>query len=33
MEWKGRDVISVRDFSKGDIEFVLKVAERLEGGN
>lgn len=32
MEWKGRDVISVRDFSKGDIEFVLKVAERLEGG-
>ncbi|NJE85238.1 aspartate carbamoyltransferase [Thermococcus sp. CX2] len=30
MEWKGRDVISVRDFSKEDIEFVLKVAERLE---
>ncbi|WP_258083675.1 aspartate carbamoyltransferase [Thermococcus thermotolerans] len=30
MDWKGRDVISVRDFSKEDIEFVLKVAERLE---
>jgi len=30
MKWKGRDVISIRDFSKEDIEFVLKVAERLE---
>jgi len=30
MNWKGRDVISIRDFSKSDIEFVLKVAERLE---
>jgi len=30
MNWKGRDVISIRDFSKEDIEFVLKVAERLE---
>ncbi|WP_148883294.1 aspartate carbamoyltransferase [Thermococcus aciditolerans] len=30
MDWKGRDVISVRDFSKEDIEFVLNVAERLE---
>ncbi len=30
MDWKGRDVISIRDFSKEDIEFVLKVAERLE---
>jgi len=30
MDWKGRDVISVRDFSREDIEFVLNVAERLE---
>ncbi|WP_297437630.1 aspartate carbamoyltransferase [Thermococcus sp.] len=30
MNWKGRNVISVRDFSKEDIEFVLDVAERLE---
>ncbi|ASJ00013.1 aspartate carbamoyltransferase [Thermococcus gorgonarius] len=30
MDWKGRDVISIRDFSKEDIEFVLNVAERLE---
>ncbi len=30
MNWKGRDVISVRDFSKEDIEFLLKIAERLE---
>ncbi len=31
MGWTGRDVVSIRDFSKEDIEFVLKVAERLEG--
>ncbi|AMM53777.1 aspartate carbamoyltransferase [Pyrococcus kukulkanii] len=30
MEWTGRDVISIRDFSKEDIEFVLLTAERLE---
>ncbi|WP_367883285.1 hypothetical protein [Thermococcus peptonophilus] len=30
MDWKGRDVVSIRDFSKDDIEFVSKVAERLE---
>lgn len=30
MEWKGRDVISIRDFSKEDIEVVLSTAERLE---
>ncbi|AEH24437.1 aspartate carbamoyltransferase [Pyrococcus yayanosii] len=30
MEWKGRDIISIRDFSKEDIEFVLETAERLE---
>jgi len=30
MDWKGRDVVSIRDFSKEDIEFVLNVAERLE---
>ena len=28
--WKGRDVISIRDFSKDDIEYVLSTAERLE---
>ena len=28
--WKGRDVISIRDFKKEDIEHVLKTAERLE---
>ncbi|WP_457754255.1 aspartate carbamoyltransferase [Thermococcus sp.] len=28
--WKGRDVISIRDFSKEDIEYVLNTAERLE---
>jgi len=28
--WKGRDVISIRDFSKKDIEHVLKTAEKLE---
>lgn len=28
--WKGRDVISIRDFTKEDIEHVLKTAERLE---
>ncbi|WP_324736648.1 aspartate carbamoyltransferase [Thermococcus sp. SY098] len=28
--WKGRDVISIRDFSKDDIEYVLNTAERLE---
>ena len=30
MDWTGRDVISIRDFSKEDIEFVLSTAERLE---
>ncbi len=30
MGWKNRDVISIRDFSREDIEFVLKTAERLE---
>ncbi len=30
MDWKNRDVISIRDFSREDIEFVLKTAERLE---
>ncbi|CAB50232.1 aspartate carbamoyltransferase [Pyrococcus abyssi] len=30
MDWKGRDVISIRDFSKEDIETVLATAERLE---
>ncbi|AAL80723.1 aspartate carbamoyltransferase [Pyrococcus furiosus DSM 3638] len=30
MDWKGRDVISIRDFSKEDIEIVLSTAERLE---
>ncbi|AFK22344.1 aspartate carbamoyltransferase [Pyrococcus sp. ST04] len=30
MDWTGRDVISIRDFSKEDIEFVLATAERLE---
>lgn len=25
MEWKGRDVISIRDFSKEDIEVVLST--------
>lgn len=28
--WRGRDVISIRDFSKEDIEHVLKTAEKLE---
>ncbi|MBO8174237.1 MAG: aspartate carbamoyltransferase [Thermococcus sp.] len=28
--WKGRDVISIRDFSRDDIEYVLSTAERLE---
>ncbi|NJE09027.1 aspartate carbamoyltransferase [Thermococcus sp. M39] len=28
--WKGRDVISIRDFSREDIEYVLSTAERLE---
>lgn len=28
--WKGRDVISIRDFSKKDIEHILKTAEKLE---
>ncbi|ALM75599.1 aspartate carbamoyltransferase [Thermococcus barophilus] len=28
--WKGRDVVSIRDFSKEDIEYVLNTAERLE---
>ncbi len=30
MDWKNRDVISIRDFSREDIEFVLKTAKRLE---
>ncbi|WP_297421744.1 aspartate carbamoyltransferase [Thermococcus sp.] len=30
MDWKGRDVVSVRDFSKEDIEIVLKTAKKLE---
>ncbi|AEC52280.1 aspartate carbamoyltransferase catalytic subunit [Pyrococcus sp. NA2] len=30
MDWKGRDVISIRDFSREDIEVVLSTAERLE---
>ncbi len=30
MDWKGRDVVSVRDFSKEDIEVVLKTAKKLE---
>jgi len=29
-DWIGRDVVSMRDFSKEDIEFVLDVAEALE---
>ncbi len=29
--WKGRDIISMRDFSKEEIEFVLDVADELEG--
>lgn len=28
--WKGRDVISIRDFSREDIEYILNTAERLE---
>lgn len=30
MDWKGCDVISIRDFLKEDIEFVLKVVEWFE---
>jgi len=30
MDWKGKDVVSIRDFSKEDIEFVLNVSERIE---
>ncbi|WP_461864565.1 aspartate carbamoyltransferase [Thermococcus sp.] len=30
MEWKNRDVISIRDFSREDIDFVLETAGRLE---
>ncbi len=29
-DWIGRDVVSMRDFSKEEIEFVLNVAEALE---
>ena len=28
--WKGRDVISIRDFSREDIEYILNTAEKLE---
>ena len=27
--WKGRDILSIRDFSRGDIEVVLKYARKL----
>ena len=30
MGWKGRDIISIRDFSKADILHVLDVAQRFE---
>ena len=26
--WKGRDILSIRDFSRGDIEVVLKHARK-----
>ncbi len=31
MDFKGRDVISIRDFSRGEIEHILKVADKMEG--
>lgn len=31
MNFKGRDVISIRDFSRGEIEHILKVADKMEG--
>lgn len=30
MDFKGRDVISIRDFSRGEIEYILKVADKME---
>jgi aspartate carbamoyltransferase catalytic subunit len=29
-DWRGRDVISIRDFTRGDIETVLREADRIE---
>ena len=31
MSFKGRDIVSIRDFSKGDLLHVLKVSEEMEG--
>ncbi|MDP6459769.1 MAG: aspartate carbamoyltransferase [Candidatus Hydrothermarchaeota archaeon] len=31
MDFKGRDIISIRDFTKEDIEFILSVADRVQG--
>jgi len=30
MDFAGRDIISIRDFSKEDIEYILKAAEKME---
>jgi aspartate carbamoyltransferase catalytic subunit len=30
-DFEGRDIISIRDFSRGEIEHILSVAERMEG--
>src|SRR5947199_255574 len=27
--WKGRDILSIRDFSRGDIETILKYARKM----
>ena len=27
--WKGRDILSIRDFSRGDMEVVLKHARKM----
>lgn len=31
MDFKGRDIISIRDFSKEEISYILKVAKKMEG--
>ena len=30
MNFKGRDIISVRDFSKSDLLYILKIAKEME---
>jgi len=33
MDFKGRDIISIRDLSRGEIEHILSVSEAMEGKN